>query len=221
LPLIMRAVAVIDSYTVVALIDISLVLLNIPQRVGAVIVQAVIPHATRALSTGNASVTISRREHALLIIPFTVGAAIVAFTPLLSWLFHFIGKPGYAKSADYLALALLAGPARILYGLVQGILIAHGDGRFLTRNAWSVAIVASIAMLGATLLGSTTAAFGVFVVASWVIYLVGLLRVGHINGADSEFSPEFSPYRSLFRQAIRLRARAGCISTEPQIDTTD
>ena len=190
----------IDSYTVVAFIDIALVLLNIPQRMGAVIVQAVIPHATRALGTDNARVTISRREHAFLIIPFVVGAAVVAFTPLLSSLFDLVGKPGYGKSADYLALALLAGPARILYGLVQGILIAHGDGRFLARNAWSVTIVASVVMLVATLLGSTVAAFGVFVVGCWVIYLVGLARIAHIN----DLSTEFSPYRSWFRQVAQL-----------------
>jgi O-antigen/teichoic acid export membrane protein len=218
LPLIMRAVAVIDSYTVVALMDISLVLLNIPQRIGAVIVQAVIPHVTRALGAGTASVvTISRREHVFLITPFVVGAAIVAFTPLLSSLFHLIGKPGYAKSADYLALALLAGPARILYGVVQGILIAHGDGRFLARNAWSVAIVASIAMLAATLLGSTTAAFGVFVIASWAIYLVGLLRVSYVSEAGSKFSP----YKLLFRRVGRLGGRLRRVSTEPQVDATD
>lgn len=203
LPLIMRVVAVLDSYTVVAFIDIALVLLNIPQRVGAVIVQAVIPHATRALGTDNASVTISRREHAFLIVPFAAGAAIVAFTPLLGSLFDLLGKSGYGKSADYLALALLAGPARILYGLVQGILIAHGDGRFLARNAWSVTIVASIAMLAATLLGNTMAAFGVFVAACWIIYLVGLARIGYIADGGSEFSP----YRSWFRRATRLRRR--------------
>ncbi len=189
LPLIMRVVAVIDSYTLVALIDVALVLLNIPQRMGAVIVQAVIPHATRALGTDNARIAISRREHFILIVPFVAGAVVVAFTPLLGSLFDLIGKPGYGRSADYLALALLAGPARILYGLVQGVLIAHGDGRFLARNAWSVTIVASVAMLVATLLGSTITAFGVFVVASWIIYFVGLARIGHINDAGTESRP--------------------------------
>lgn len=203
LPLIMRLVAVIDSYTVVALIDVALVLLNIPQRMGAVISQAVIPHATRALGTGNAGVTISRREHVILIVPFVAGAAVVAFTPLLGSLFDLIGKPGYGKSADYLALALLAGPARILYGLVQGVLVAHGDGRFLARNAWSVTIAAAVAMLVATLLGSTIAAFGVFVVASWIIYCVALARIGYINNAGTKFSP----YRSWFRHAARLGRR--------------
>jgi O-antigen/teichoic acid export membrane protein len=214
LPLILRAVAVIDSYTVVALVDIALVLLNIPQRMGAVISQAVVPHATRALSTGNASVTISRREHAYLIIPFAAGAAVVAFTPLLESLFDLIGKPGYAKSADYLALALLAGPARVLYGLVQGILVAHGDGRFLARNAWSVLIVASIAMLAATLAGSIMAAFGIFVVASWTIYLIGLARVNHVNDVASE---------SMSRRSWRLWAvhptRAKPLSSGSQAET--
>jgi O-antigen/teichoic acid export membrane protein len=214
LPLVMRLVAVIDSYTVVALIDIALVLLNIPQRMGAVIVQAVVPHATRALGTDNASITISRREHAILIIPFAIAAAVVAFTPLFRSFFDLLGKPAYAKSADYLALALLAGPARVLYGLVQGILIAHGDGRFMARNAWSVTITASIAMLAAVLLGSTTVAFGAFVVACWVIYLVGLARIRYIDGVGSEFTP----YRSFFRRAARLgRSR---LSTTPQLGTS-
>jgi O-antigen/teichoic acid export membrane protein len=200
LPLIMRVVAVIDSYTAVALIDVALVLFNIPQRMGGVIVQAVVPHATRAVGTDNVRVTISRREHAIVIIPFAAIAAIVAFTPLLGSMFALVGRPGYGRSADYLALALLAGPARILYGLVQGVLIAHGDGRFLARNAWSVTIVASMAMLIATLLGSTVTAFGIFVVASWVIYCVGLARIAHVNGAGTEFAP----YRSWFRQAAGL-----------------
>jgi O-antigen/teichoic acid export membrane protein len=200
LPLIMRALAVIDSYTVVALIDIALVLLNIPQRMGSVIVQAVIPHATRALGTKNASVTISRREHAVLIVPFALGAAVIAFTPIFTSLFELLGKATYGRAADYLALALLAGPPRVLYGLVQGVLIAHGDGRFLARNAWSVTIVASAAMLATILLGSTLAAFGVFVVASWVIYLVGLARIAHVSDPGSQFAP----YRSLLRRTVQL-----------------
>lgn len=200
LPLIMRALAVIDSYTVVALIDIALVLLNIPQRMGSVIVQAVIPHATRALGTKDASITISRREHAVLIVPFAVGAAVIAFTPIFTSLFELLGKATYGRAADYLALALLAGPPRVLYGLVQGVLIAHGDGRFLARNAWSVTIVASAAMLASILLGSTLAAFGVFVVASWAIYLVGLARIAHLGSPGSKFAP----YRALLARTVQL-----------------
>jgi O-antigen/teichoic acid export membrane protein len=217
LPLVMRLIAAIDSYTVVALIDIALVLLNIPQRVGAVIVQAVVPHATRALGTNDVSVTISRREHALLIVPFVLVASVVAFTPLLGSLFDLIGKPGYAKSSDYLALALLAGPARILYGLVQGILIAHGDGRFLARNAWSVTVIASITMVAATLLGSTMTAFGIFVIACWVIYIAGLIRVHHLADADSEPSP----YRAFLRRAVHLSGARRSIPTGHQLETTD
>jgi O-antigen/teichoic acid export membrane protein len=184
----------------VALIDIALVLLNIPQRMGSVIVQAVIPHATRALGTKDAGITISRREHVLLIVPFALGAAVIAFTPIFSSLFELLGKATYGRAADYLALALLAGPPRVLYGLVQGVLIAHGDGRFLARNAWSVTIVASVAMLASILLGSTLAAFGVFVVASWVIYLVGLARIAHLSTPGSRFAP----YRGLLTRTVRL-----------------
>jgi O-antigen/teichoic acid export membrane protein len=185
MPLIMRSIAVIDSYTVVAVIDVALVLLSIPQRVGAVIVQAVIPHATRALRDGNVGLTISRREHVTLIVPFALLAAAIAFTPIVGWGFSLLGRPGYAKSAPYLALALLAAPPRILYGLVQGILVAHGEGRFLARNAWGITIIAAAAMLVATLLGSTFAAFAMFVIACWAIYLNGLRRIRHMTAAET------------------------------------
>lgn len=45
LPLTVRFAAALDSYTVVAIVDVSLVLLSIPLRIGAVIVSAVVPHA--------------------------------------------------------------------------------------------------------------------------------------------------------------------------------
>ncbi len=181
LPLIMRSVAVIDSYSIVAVVDIALVLLSIPQRLGVVIVQAAVPHATRALRTGNVNLTISRREYAFLIVPFALIAAFIAFTPTVEWIFTLIGRPDYGKSAPYLALALLAGPPRILYGLVQGVLVAHGDGRFLARNAWMITIVATGFMLAAALLGSILVAFAVFVLASWVIYAYGLRRIHHLS----------------------------------------
>ncbi len=135
LPLIMRLAAALDSYTVVAIIDVAIVLLAVPQRVGTVILLAVVPHATRALDKGKINLTISRRENLIMIIPFALVAIIVAFTPVVGWLFDALGRPVYAESAEYLALALLAGPARILYGVVEGVLIAHGDGRFLALSA--------------------------------------------------------------------------------------
>jgi O-antigen/teichoic acid export membrane protein len=189
MPLIMRSIAVIDSYAVVAVIDVALVLLSIPQRVGAVIVQAVIPHATRALRTGNVHLTISRREHVVLIAPFVLIAAVIALTPIVGWAFTLLGRPGYAKSAPYLALALLAAPPRILYGLVQGILVAHGEGRFLAHNAWVITTVAAVAMLAATVLGSTLLAFAMFVIACWAIYLNGLRRIHRMatTGAPSAY----------------------------------
>lgn len=184
MPLIMRSIAVIDSYAVVAVVDIALVLLSIPQRLGVVIVQAVIPHATRALRAGNVNLTISRREHLAIIAPFALIAAFIAFTPTVGWLFTLLGRPGYAKSATYLALALLAGPPRILYGLVQGILVAHGEGRFLARNAWIITIAATMIMLAAAVLGSVLVAFAVFVAACWAIYINGLRRVNHLSTID-------------------------------------
>jgi O-antigen/teichoic acid export membrane protein len=183
MPLVMRFAAAFDSYSVVATIDVALVLLSIPQRVGTVIVQAVIPHATRALGKKDVTLTISRREHVIMIAPFVVAAIIVAFTPIVGTVFGLLGRPGYAKGAEYLALALLAGPARILYGLVQGILVAHGDGRFLARNSLSITVIASVLIFALAALGSTVGAFGVFVVACWAVYLVGLARVHRFGPA--------------------------------------
>jgi O-antigen/teichoic acid export membrane protein len=180
LPLVIRLAAALDSYTVVAMIDVAVVLLSIPQRVGAVILMAVVPHAVRAIGRGGVKLTISRRENMIMIAPFVLVAGIVAFTPILSWLFDALGRPVYAKGAEYLALALLAGPARILYGVVEGVLIAHGEGRFLAVMALSITAVASGMIFAATALGSPMVAFAVFVAALWVIYLAGLMRISRL-----------------------------------------
>jgi O-antigen/teichoic acid export membrane protein len=180
LPLIVRSVAAFDSYTVVAVVDVSLVLFNIPQRIGSVIVMAAIPRAARAIQSENADLTISLRTQAIAIVPFLAAAAVVAFTPALDWVFEAIGRPEYEKSIDYLALALLAGPARILYGLVEGALVAHGEGRFLALNVLSITAVAALAMLAAAALGSVAVAFAIFVATFWVIYLCGQRRVAQL-----------------------------------------
>jgi O-antigen/teichoic acid export membrane protein len=184
MPLVMRFAAALDSYTVVAMIDVALVLLSIPQRIGTVIVQAVIPHATRAIGSGEGHLTISRREHLLMIVPFVLAATVVAFTPLVGLMFGVIGRPEYANAAGYLALALLAGPARILYGLVQGILVAHGEGRFLARNSLSITVLASAGIFAAAALGSTMAAFAIFVAACWAVYLNSFLRAKELAGTS-------------------------------------
>jgi len=178
LPLVLRSAAALDSYTLVAVIDVAIVLLSIPQRVGAVMLMAVVPHATRALVHEDMRITITRREHAILIVPFLLAAAVVAFTPVVAWAFDALGRPVYAQSADYLALALLAGPARILYGLVEGVLIAYGDGRFLAANAIAATAVASAVIFVAAVLGGMYVAFAAFVAAVWAIYLLALARVG-------------------------------------------
>jgi O-antigen/teichoic acid export membrane protein len=181
LPLVLRFAAAFDSYTVVAIIDVAVVLFTIPNRIGAVIVAAVIPHAARAVERGDSGVTISRREHTIVVLPFLLAAAIVAFTPIVGWMFDALGRPEYAKSADYLALALLAGPARVLYGVVEGMLVAHGEGRFMGLSAFSIAAVASGMIVAAALLNSMIVAFVVFVIAFWAIYLVGLQRIVRLD----------------------------------------
>jgi len=189
MPLVMRFAAALDSYSVVAMVDIALVLLSVPQRIGTVIVQAVIPHATRAVGNNEESLTISRREHLFMIVPFVAVAAIVAFTPIVHSLFSLLGRPGYAKGADYLALALLAGPARILYGLVQGILVAHGEGRFLARVSLMITVISSAAIFAAAGLGSTLVAFAFFVVACWAVYLKTLERAHHLDAPGAAALP--------------------------------
>jgi O-antigen/teichoic acid export membrane protein len=178
LPLIIRAVAAVDSYTVVAIVDVALVLFTVPQRLGTVIVLAAIPRASRAVQEQNADLTISFRAHVIAIAPFAALAAIVAFTPLVPSIFEAIDQPAYEQSGKYLALALLAGPARILYGLVEGALVAHGDGRFLAGTVLAITAVAAVLMLASAALGSITAAFVVFAAAFWLIYFVGARRVG-------------------------------------------
>jgi O-antigen/teichoic acid export membrane protein len=177
LPLVVRAAATLDSYTVVAVVDVALVLFTIPQRLGTVIVLATTPHASQELRRGPLEVMISRREHLVAILPFIAAAALVAFTPIVSSIFDLIGKPEYDQSVTYLALALLAGPPRILYGLVEGVLIAHGQGRFLALVATSITAVASGLIFAAAALGSVELAFVIFVAAFWAIYLCGLWRV--------------------------------------------
>jgi O-antigen/teichoic acid export membrane protein len=188
LPLVIRSAAALDSYTTVAIIDVSIVLLSIPQRIGTVILLAVVPHATRALHRERAILTISIRENVMTMVPFLILAIIVAFTPLIGWIFDLLGRPIYAKSADYLALALLAGPARILYGVVEGILIAHGQGKLLARNALSVTAVASAMIVTATVLGNTILAFAVFAFSFWAIYLLCLIQVNRL--ARESMAPE-------------------------------
>ncbi len=190
LPLVVRSAAALNSYTVVAIVDVSLVLFNLPQRMGSVVVAAVIPHASRSLDRGHKISTISQREHFIVIVPFVLAAIVVAFTPIVGWMFDALGRPEYAKSAEYLALALLAGPARVLYGLVEGVLVAYNEGRFMALNALSITTVASIAIFAVAALGSMVAAFVIFVIAFWAIYLCGLRRISLLNSIPQSASRE-------------------------------
>jgi O-antigen/teichoic acid export membrane protein len=185
LPLVVRLAAALNSYTVVAIVDVALVLLSIPLRMAAVIVSAVVPHATRALDKDNDSLTISGREHATIVIPFVVAAFIVFFTPVVGWLFDLLGRPQYAKSSVYLGLALLAGPARVLYGLVEGVLVARGEGKFLAFNSLSITTIASVAIVTVAAGGSMVMAFTFFVVACWAVYVCGLRRIKLISSRDA------------------------------------
>jgi O-antigen/teichoic acid export membrane protein len=102
----------------------------------------------------------------------------------------------YARGSGYLALALVAGPVRILYGIVEGLLIAHGDGRFLAVTALSITAAASGMIFAATALGSTFAAFALFVLAYWAIYLCSHARMRRLNASRESSSTTPSLYRS-------------------------
>jgi O-antigen/teichoic acid export membrane protein len=193
IPLIMRFAAVFDSYATVAVVDVAIVLLGIPQRVGAVIVQAVIPHATRVLRDGHVGLTISRREHLVLVVPFTLAAGVLAFTPIVRDVFDALGRPTYARSGTYLALVLLAAPARVLYGLVEGMLVARGEARFMAFNAVSISAAASAAIVAIMALDHVTAAFVVFAGAWWAIYLSGLARIHRATSISAASVPESAP----------------------------
>jgi O-antigen/teichoic acid export membrane protein len=186
LPLVIRLAATLDSFTVVAVVDVTLLLLTVPQRMGTLIVSAVVPHVTRALKTGGVDLTLSLREHIIIVMPFVLASAIAAFTPIVEWTFDALGRPEYSTAASYLALALLAGPARMLYGLVEGVLVAHGEGRFLALNACAVAGIATITIFLTVILGDPMLAFGAFAAACWTVYLSGLRRIGRLNSELSE-----------------------------------
>ncbi|HEY1449591.1 MAG TPA: oligosaccharide flippase family protein [Solirubrobacteraceae bacterium] len=177
LPLALRTSAALDSYTTVAVVDVALVLFALPQRLGAMIVMAVTPHASRAGDSDGWQFSISARENALVMLPFAAIAAVVAFTPLIGWLFDLLGRPVYAKSAGYLALALLAGPARVLFGVIEGALIARGEGRTMAVTVLSVTAVAAGLIFAASALDSPAGAFLIFVLAYWAIYLLGSARL--------------------------------------------
>ncbi len=184
LPLIIRSAAAFDSYTLVAVIDVALVLFTIPQRLGTVIVLAAVPRASRAVQDKQTDLTIPLRGQLIAIVPFVLAAAVLAFSPWTGEAFAAIGRPEYGSSAKYLALALLAGPPRILYGLVESALVARGEGRFLAFNVLSVTGVAAVAMIAAAALGSVTVAFLIFVGAFWLIYAQGMRRVRLLADTD-------------------------------------
>jgi O-antigen/teichoic acid export membrane protein len=184
LPLIMRLAAALDSYTQAAIVDLALVIFNIPQRAGAIVAMAVVPHASRAATTGSIGFRISRRQQALAIVPFLFLAVVFAATPAIEWLADAIGRPEYEQSAKYAALVMLAGPARVLYGLTAGILIGQGRARFLCLTVLTVLLAASAVIVVSASQGQTMVAFAVFVAAIWTLYLVTLSRVQRLSAAD-------------------------------------
>jgi O-antigen/teichoic acid export membrane protein len=179
LPLAVRLAASLDSYATVALADVALVLFSVPQRLGSIIVLAVTPHASKQLAGGRGRVRLdlSARDHLVVFAPFALMAAIVWATPLMDQVFATLGKPEYAGSAPYLALALLAAGPRILYGMAEGLLVAHGAGRFLATSAAGVAGVATLLAFASVALGSPIGAFWVFAAASWATYGLALRKV--------------------------------------------
>jgi O-antigen/teichoic acid export membrane protein len=197
-PLTMRFAAALHSYEAAAAVDVALVLFSVPQRIGSVIVAAVVPHATRALARGERGLGVPGRAQLPLVALFALLAALVAFTPLLGWAARAIGRPAYAGSAPYLALALLAGPARVLYGVAEGVLVARRDGRFLAASSLLVAALASAAILLLAAFAGLVAAFAAFAAACWAVYLWSLWRLS---------APRATAGR-LLRRGLRPRSTA-------------
>jgi O-antigen/teichoic acid export membrane protein len=184
LPLVMRLAAALDSYTQAAIVDLALVIFNIPQRAGAIVAMAVVPHASRAAMQEGIAFRISRRQQALAIAPFLLLAAVFAATPAIEWLADAIGRPQYEQSARYAALVMLAGPARVLYGLTAGILIGHGRAKFLCLVVVTVLVVSSAGIIASASRGATLVAFAVFVAAIWALYLTTLSRAQRLSTAE-------------------------------------
>jgi O-antigen/teichoic acid export membrane protein len=183
LPLVLRSAAALDSYTQVAVVDIALLVFMIPQRIGAIVALAVIPHASRAVRRGANVLRITNRQQVLVAVPFAILALVMLVTPSLEWFFDAIGRPEYNKSTTYIALVMLAGPARVLYGIVAGVLIGHGEGRFLGLNVMAGVVIGATGIAVAALLGSTAAAIIAFVAAVWLMYLVALARFNRLSPA--------------------------------------
>jgi O-antigen/teichoic acid export membrane protein len=179
LPMAMRSAAALDSYSTAAIVDIAILLLALPQRLGTVVLFAIVPHAARSLKRGERPVQVSSRAH-LIVVPFALGSVLLLATPLARWLFDAAGRPAYAGAGPYLALALLAGPARVLYGVVEGVLIARGEGRFLAVTALSTTVAAAAAMFAAAALGEPLVAFAFYVGACWAIYLRARTRAAQL-----------------------------------------
>lgn len=181
LPLAARLAASLDSYLEVAIVDIALVVFAVPQRLGALMVAAMAPHASRSIHFKGAAHRISRREQLLTVAPFLIAAAVLAFTPLVSTVADAIGRPEYSRCGTYLSLVMLAGPARVLYGVAAGILIGHADAKFLALTVTAVTICAATLMFAAAALGEVTVAFAVLIPAFWAIYLILLYRLDHLD----------------------------------------
>jgi O-antigen/teichoic acid export membrane protein len=183
LPVAVRFAAALHSYTTVAMVDVALLLLSIPLRIGSVLVSAVVPHATRALRGGRAVLAISRREQLAVLVPFVLAAVMVASTNVLGAAFGALGRPQYAQGAVYISLALLAGPARVLYGVVEGVLVAHGQGRFLALSSVCVTALGALAIFALAALASMQSAFALFVVSCWAVYLFGARRIRSLSAS--------------------------------------
>ncbi len=185
LPLVMRLAAALDSYTQAAIVDLALVIFNIPQRIGAIVAMAVVPHASKAAGRGKVAIRLTRPQQILAVAPFAIMAVVFAATPVIEWLADAIGRPEYEQSARYAALVMLAGPARVLYGLTAGILIGHGRARFLCLTVLTVLTAASAVIVVSASQGQTMVAFAAFVAAIWALYLVTLHRVQRLSAADA------------------------------------
>jgi O-antigen/teichoic acid export membrane protein len=164
------------SYRQVAYFDVALLIYQIPQRIAASVVIALIPVAAR--------LQVDRRRVPLpgLLDAATLAAAVAALDAVL-WSTHLIrrgleaaGLEQYAAAEPLLLIVILAAPAELLFTINKGVLQALGDSRSPARVAWGVLLASLPLVPFAVLLGAAWVA-ALLVGELWVLYLVSRCRI--------------------------------------------
>jgi len=167
LPVVIRAAAALDSYATVAAVDVALTLVAMFQRLGGIVLQALLPHHARATKFNASSPAVSLRVALLTSAPFLLLGLVASSTSAPSDLLSLVGASELTEVGPYLGLALLAAPSRLLYGVAQSRLIARDEPHFLAMNALTTTGAGAVMILALAQSGSVLAAFACFAAMSW------------------------------------------------------